>query len=100
MERFEAGLAGSFERVGSTGADPTESGPVLKPALVDEVLRRLTLGEKALAREFDVHPRTIRAWRRKGRYQPRAPRQRRSILAPHSARIALHVPPLNAALRA
>jgi transposase len=57
----------------------------LKPAVVEEVLRRLTQGEKVLmlAREFGIDPKTIRAWRTKGRYQPRAPRQRRSILAPH-----------------
>ena len=86
MEDVAEGLAGPCERVGSTGPDPTEAGPVLKPAVVDEVLRRLSQGEKVLglAREFGIDPKTIRAWRAKGRYQPRAPRQRRSILAPHA----------------
>jgi transposase len=57
----------------------------LKPAVVEEVLRRLAQREKVvhLAQEFGIDPKTIRAWRRRGRYQPRAPRQRRSILAPH-----------------
>lgn len=82
---MEEGLAGQREVVGSTGPDPTEAGPVLKPAVVDEVLRRLAQREKLvhLAQEFGIDAKTIRAWRRKGRYQPRAPRQRRSILAPH-----------------
>jgi len=37
---------------------------VLKPADVEEVLRRLTQGEKVLvlARESGIDPRTIRAW--------------------------------------
>jgi transposase len=57
----------------------------LKPAVVEEVLRRLAQREKVvhLAQEFGIDPKTIRAWRRRGQYQPRAPRQRRSILAPH-----------------
>lgn len=82
---MEEGLAGRHAGVGSTGPDPTEAGPVLKPAVVEEVLRRLAQGAKVvvLAREFGIDPKTIRAWRTRGRYQPRAPRQRRSILAPH-----------------
>lgn len=82
---MEEGLAGQRAGVGSTGPDPAKAGPVMKPAVVDEILRRLAQREKMvhLAQEFGVDPKTIRAWRDKGRYQPRAPRQRRSILAPH-----------------
>jgi transposase len=91
---MEEGLAGPVGGVGSTGPDPAEAGPVLKPAVVEEVLRRLAQHEKVvhLAQAFGVDPKTIRAWRDKGRYLPRAARQRRSILAPHAEWLSARAP--------
>jgi transposase len=62
--------------------------------VVDEVLARLGRGEpvKRLAAEYGVDRKTIRAWRARGRYQPRAPRPRKSILAPHAAWLTARAP--------
>jgi transposase len=59
----------------------------LKPEVVDEVLARLGRGEpvKRLATEYGIDRKTVRAWRARGQYQPRAPRARKSILDPHVA---------------
>ncbi len=75
------------EVVGSTGPVAAEALPVLKPEMVDEVLARLGRGEpvKRLATEFGIDRKTVRAWRARGRYQPRTPRPRKSILDPHVA---------------
>lgn len=56
------GLAGAAAGVGSTGPDPAEAGPVLKPAVVEDVLRRLAQREKVVqpAAEFGVDPKAIR----------------------------------------
>lgn len=80
--------------VGSIGQVSAEAVPVLKPELVEELLTRLGRGEKVkrLAAEYGVDPKTIRAWRVRGRYQPRAPRPRKSILDPHAAWLAVRAP--------
>lgn len=77
---------GDEKVVGSTGPVSAEAMPVLKPDLVEELLSRLGRGEKVkrLAAEYGVDPKTIRAWRARGRYQARAPRPRKSILDAHA----------------
>jgi len=88
-------MEGTVARVvGSTGSVSAEAVPVLKPEVVDEVLARLGRGEpvKRLAAEYGVDRKTIRAWRARGRYHPRAPRPRQSILAPHAAWLTARAP--------
>ncbi len=71
-----------------------EIATVLKAEVVQELLGRLAKGEpvKRLAREYGVDRKTIRAWRARGRYQPRAPRPRRSRLDPHVEWITARAP--------
>ncbi len=80
--------------VGSIGQVSAEAVPVLKPELVEELLTRLGRGEKVkrLAVEYGVDPKTIRVWRARGHYQPRAPRARKSILDPHAAWLTARAP--------
>ena len=72
--------------VDSSGSAATEVGPVLKLEMVEEVLSRLGRGEpvQRVAQAYGVDRKTIRAWRARGRYQPRQPRPRRSRLDPHA----------------
>ena len=60
---------------------------MLKPEIVEELLAWLGRGEKVkrLAAEYGVDRKTIRAWRARGHYQPRAPRPHKSMLDPHAA---------------
>jgi hypothetical protein len=83
--------------VGSTGPVSAKAVPVLKPDVVDEVLARLGRGEpvKRLTEEFDIDRTTVRAWRARGRYQPRALRARKSILDPHAAWLTGRAPELD-----
>ncbi|MGI8497330.1 MAG: hypothetical protein ACR2OG_07095 [Gemmatimonadaceae bacterium] len=46
----------------------------------------------ALAREYAVDPKTIRAWRERGEYGPRRARARRSILDPHAEWLRARAP--------
>ena len=80
--------------VDSTGSVTTEVAPVLKAQVVEELLGRLAQGEpiKRLAVEYGVDRKTIRAWRARGRYQPRLPRPRRSCLDPHAAWLTARAP--------
>jgi transposase len=80
--------------LGSAGPVSPEAVPVLKPEIVEELLARLGRGEKLkrLAAEYGVDRKTIRAWRARGRYQPRAPRPRTSMLDPHAAWLTARAP--------
>ena len=80
--------------IGWTGAGSAEAVPVLKPEIVEELLARLGRGEKVkrLAAEYGVNRKAIRAWRARGRYQPRAPRPRKSVLDPHAAWLTARAP--------
>ena len=80
--------------VGWAGPVSAEAVPVLKPDVVEELLARLGRGEKVkrLAAEYGVDRKTIRAWRARGRYQPRTPRPRKSMLDPHAAWLAARAP--------
>lgn len=62
-----------------------EATAVVKAQVVDAIVARLRRGEavKRLAAEYGVDPKTIRAWRERGAYRRRAPRERTSILEPH-----------------
>jgi transposase len=55
---------------------------VLKEVQVQEVLARLERGEAvvAIGRALGIDPKTVRAWRRRGGWQPRWPRPKHSIL--------------------
>lgn len=69
-------------QVPSTATDQSRGVQVLKEAQVQEVLARLARGEAvvAVARALGVDPKTVRGWRRRGAWCPRAPRPRRSKL--------------------
>ena len=73
--------------------EPAEM-PVLKEEMVEIVLARLARGEKVLqvARALELDPKTVRAWRARGRYMPRAPRPRRSRLDPFAAWLEARAP--------
>jgi len=68
--------------------------PVVKEQVVEEVLARLARGEPVLrvARAWDLDPKTVRAWRRRGAYRPRQPRRRSSILAPYQTWLQARAP--------
>lgn len=80
--------------VASAGPVSAEAVPVLKPDVVDELLARLAKGEpvKRLALEYGVDRKTVRAWRARGRYQPRGRRPRKSMLDPHAVWLAGRAP--------
>ena len=82
--------------VGWTGPVSAEAVPVLKPEVVEELLTRLARGEKVkrLAAEYGVDRKTIRAWRARGRYQPRVPRPRKSMLDAHATWLTARAPTL------
>ena len=75
----EAGAA-----VALTPTQASTEAAVLKEAMVEEVLARLGRGETvlAVARQFDIDPKTVRAWRARGRYVPRLRTPRRHRLDP------------------
>ncbi len=80
--------------IASAGPVHGEAVPVLKPEVVEELLARLGRGEpvQRLALEYGVDRKTVRAWRARGGYQPRAPRPRTSILDPHAAWLTARAP--------
>jgi transposase len=71
-----------------------EATTVLKAQVVDAIVARLRRGAavKRLAAEYGVDPKTIRAWRDRGAYQARAPRERASILDAHRAWLCARAP--------
>ncbi len=87
-----------MEAIGQGGiglpATPTQETPVLKAQVVEEIVDRLTRGASVsqLAAEYGVDRKTIRAWRARGRYRPREPRPRVSMLDPHAAWLAARAP--------
>jgi transposase len=64
-----------------------EDDAVVKGDVVEAVLARLAAGEtvSAVAAAYDLDRKTVRAWRARGAYRPRAPRERATLLAPHAA---------------
>ncbi len=80
--------------VGWSGPGSAEAVPVLKPEIVVELLARLGRGEKVkrLAAEYGVDRKTIRAWRARGRYQPRVPRPRKTMLDAHATWLTARAP--------
>jgi transposase len=83
MELLETAGGGA---VTSPAIPQPEETPVLKAQVVDEVIARLKRGETVsdVAAAYEVDRKTVRAWRERGGWRPRAPRQRLSILAPHA----------------
>ena len=75
-------------------AIPSQETVVRKEHVVEEVLARLTRGATVLglAHEYGIDPKTIRAWRARGRYQPRQPRERKSILDPYAEWLTARAP--------
>jgi transposase len=67
---------------------------VLKEQVVEEIVARLRQGAKVstLAAEYGIDRKTIRAWRAKGSYQPRAPRRRVTLLEPHAEWLRARAP--------
>lgn len=88
MEEADQGV------VGSNGPVSAEAVPVLKPEVVEEVLARVGRGEpvKRVAEEFGIDRKTVRAWRARGRYQPRVLRPRKSMLDPHAPWLEARAP--------
>ena len=70
----------------SSVTDQAPEAPMLKEQVVEDVLARLRRGTAvlALAREYGVDPKTIRAWRDRGGYRPRERRPYPSALAPYA----------------
>ncbi len=60
---------------------------MVKGDVVEAVLARLAAGEtvSAVAAAYDLDRKTVRAWRARGAYRLRAPRERAKLLAPHAA---------------
>jgi transposase len=76
---------------------PSREALVLKEQQVQEVLARLARGEPVLrvADGLGIDPKTVRAWRARGTWQPRQPRQRRSILQLFQAWLTARAPEVN-----
>ena len=81
MAAYDEGL------VSSPVPDQAPEARMRKEQGVEEVLTRLRRGEAVvgLARQYGVDPKTIRAWRARGRYRERAPRAEPSVLDPYAA---------------
>ncbi len=80
----------THDPVGSAPCDDHRSEePMLRADTVQEVLARLARGEgvKAIARELGVDRKTVKRWRRLGRWQPRQGRSRSSSLDPYRDRL-------------
>ena len=80
--------------VGWTEPGSAEAVPMLKPEIVEELLAQLGRGEKVkrLAAEYGVDRKTIRAWRARGRYQPRVPPPRKWMLDAHAPWLTARAP--------
>lgn len=87
MEAIDEGGAAS-------SAIPSPETVVLKEHVVEEVLARLARGATVLglAHEYDIDPKTVRAWRAHGQYQPRQLHERKSILDPYTDWLTAHAP--------
>lgn len=72
----------------------SEATGMLKAQVVEEIVARLVRGEavKRLAAEYGVDPKTIRAWRDRGAFRPRARRPAVSILDPHREWLTARAP--------
>lgn len=64
-----------------------EDDAVVKAEVVEAVLARLAAGESvsAVAAAYELDRKTVRAWRARGGYRPRAPRDRPRLLEAHEA---------------
>ena len=73
-----------------------EDDAMVKADVVEAVLARLAAGESvaAVAAAFDLDRKTVRAWRTRGGYRPRAPRERATLLAAHAAWLTARAPEL------
>lgn len=73
---------------------PNGEAAVVKEQVVEEIVARLRRGATVttLAEEYGIDRKTIRAWRAKGGYQPRAPRARLTILEPHAVWLRARAP--------
>ena len=71
-----------------------EEAPVLKEEQVEEIVARLRRGESvtAVAAAYGADRKTIRAWRERGGYRARAPRQSVSILDRHAEWLRARAP--------
>lgn len=81
--------------VGSAPCDaPRSEEPMLREDTVQEMLARLARGEgvKTIARGLGVDRKTVKRWRRLGRWQPRQGRPRPRGLDPYLARLAQRGP--------
>jgi transposase len=87
-------VEGEHVAVVSSVVSETPEMPVLKEAVVEEVLMRLGRGEPvlAVARAYDIDPKTVRAWRARGRYVPRVRTPRRTKLEPYAGWLRARAP--------
>jgi transposase len=80
--------------ISSVGSEPCNAHrsekPMLREDTVQEMLARLVRGEgiKAIARELGVDRKTVKRWRRLGRWHPRQGRPRARSLDPYLERLA------------
>jgi len=80
--------------VGLLATAASREAPVLKEQQVQEVLARLARGESVLGigRALGIDPKTVRAWRARGRWRARQPRPHRSVLDPYAAWLTARAP--------
>jgi transposase len=91
---MEALEAGGGMQVPSPAIPQREETPVLKIQVVEEIVARLARGASVseLAAEYGVDRKTVRAWRARGGWRPRAPRARASILDAHATWLTARAP--------
>ena len=79
---------------GVRGQTRTPELPMVKAEMVEAVLHALGRGTAvvAVARQFGLDPKTVRAWRARGGYRPRQPRAVASRLDPYAAWLAARAP--------
>jgi transposase len=87
-------VEGGQVAVASLATPESAETPVLKEAVVEEVLARLARGERvvAVARSYDIDPKTVRAWRARGRYVPRVRTPRPTQLDAYAAWLRARAP--------
>jgi transposase len=86
----------ALERVTSSERIRSPEMPMVKEAVVEAVVAALARGETvlAVARAYDLDPKTVRSWRRRGQYRARCPASGRGggLLAPFRAWLEARAP--------
>ena len=97
MDAARAGVADGAmgpHRAADSGEPRPGAVPMVAETVVEQVVQALARGESvtAVARAYQLDRKTVRTWRDRGRYGPRAPRAPVSQLDPYRAWLTRRAP--------